>query len=429
MPDKQDIRLRSEEVQEILNHVPNWMIRWGNTLILILIIGLLLISWFVKYPDTIGTEILVTTNVPPEKIYANNRGQLDAILVADNEKVEADKIIAIIENTANYKDVILLKNTLDTLTINYKSFYFPLEKLPELFLGDVASDYALFEKNYTDYILNKELSPLSNETIANRLSLSEARSQLHILNSQKTLSEKELILVKKDLDRFETLYTKGAVSKQEYDQKQLEYLQAQRAVKSINSSVSQLRDLINNSSKNLRGTEIRKLQEENSFLTNVIQSYNQLKRSIRNWELKYVLKSSVKGKVSFLSLWNKNQTVNPGDLVFTVIPDESASFIGKIKAPAQNSGKIKKGQLVNIRLANYPYTEFGQLEGTVKSISLIPDNEGNYLIDVELPKKLITSYNKEIAFKQEMTGTAEIVTEDLRLIERFFYQLKGIFNK
>jgi len=50
------------------------------------------------------------------------------------------------------------------------------------------------------------------------------------------------------------------------------------------------------------------------------------------------------------------------------------------------------------------------------------------LIDVKLPKKIITSYNKEIEFKQEMIGSAKIVTEDLRLIERFFYQFKGVFN-
>ncbi|NVK09480.1 MAG: HlyD family secretion protein, partial [Tenacibaculum sp.] len=35
---------------------------------------------------------------------------------------------------------------------------------------------------------------------------------------------------------------------------------------------------------------------------------------------------------------------------------------------------------------------------------------------------------KKIDFKQEMQGTADIVTEDLRLIERFFYQLKNIIK-
>lgn len=57
-------------------------------------------------------------------------------------------------------------------------------------------------------------------------------------------------------------------------------------------------------------------------------------------------------------------------------------------------------------------------------IAVIPDKEGNYFINVSLPKKLITSYNKEIAFKQEMLGSAVIITEDLRLIERFLISLK-----
>jgi len=42
---------------------------------------------------------------------------------------------------------------------------------------------------------------------------------------------------------------------------------------------------------------------------------------------------------------------------------------------------------------------------------------------------LVTSYNKEIPFKQEMRGTAEIITEDLRLIERFFYQFKELVSR
>jgi hypothetical protein len=121
--------------------------------------------------------------------------------------------------------------------------------------------------------------------------------------------------------------------------------------------------------------------------------------------------------------------VNQGDLVFTIIPSENADFIAKLKTPVQNSGKIKVGQKVNIKLESFPDTEFGTLQGKVKNISLIPDAEGFYYIDVSLPSILITSYNKEIEFKQEMRGVAEIVTEDLRLIERFFYQFKELVSR
>lgn len=161
----------------------------------------------------------------------------------------------------------------------------------------------------------------------------------------------------------------------------------------------------------------------------LIELSNQLKKAIKDWEYRYVLQSNINGKVSFLNYWNTNQTVTQGDLVFTIIPSENSSFIAKLKTPARNSGKIKTGKIVNIKIENYPDTEFGVLKGTVKNISLIPDNEGLYLIDVKLPQKLITSYNKEIEFKQEMRGTAEIITEDLRLIERFFYQFKDVLKR
>ncbi|MCX2679852.1 HlyD family efflux transporter periplasmic adaptor subunit [Galbibacter sp. EGI 63066] len=52
-----------------------------------------------------------------------------------------------------------------------------------------------------------------------------------------------------------------------------------------------------------------------------------------------MLQSQINGRVTFLNFWSKNQTVNQGDLVFTVIPNENSSFIAKLKTPAQNSGK------------------------------------------------------------------------------------------
>jgi len=96
---------------------------------------------------------------------------------------------------------------------------------------------------------------------------------------------------------------------------------------------------------------------------------------------------------------------------------------------AQNSGKIKIGQEVNIRLANYPDRQFGVLKGKVKSISLTPDKEGNLLIDISLPKGLTTSYKTEIHFQQEMSGNADVITEDLRLIERLLYQFRSILKQ
>jgi hypothetical protein len=150
---------------------------------------------------------------------------------------------------------------------------------------------------------------------------------------------------------------------------------------------------------------------------------------IKDWELAYVLQSSVTGKVSFLQIWTANQTIAAGDAIFAVIPTLEKGYIGKLKAPALNSGKIEVGQAVNIRLTNFPDSQFGMLGGKIKNISLTPDKDGNLWIDVVLPKKLETSYHRIIPFQQEMSGSAEIVTEDLRLTERLLYQFRDVFRR
>ncbi len=422
------LELRSEEVQEILTAIPNWMIRWGSVLFLALILMVLAISWFVKYPDIIVSNAIITTQIPPQKEYANSTGKLDSIFVKDGQIVKPLQPLAIIENTSNYHDVLLLKNIIDTIKVNNKLFNFPIDSLPVLSLGDIDTDYALFENSYIQYLLNKQLDPFSNDAIANKYSIIELNNRLSNLQAQKKLNESELKFKRRDLERNKTLFKKGVISAMDYENKQLEYLQAERNYKNMSVSVSQIREAISNAYKTSKGTQINKTKEEMVLLKNVIQSYNQLKKSIRDWESRYVLQSSIDGKVSFLNYWTKNQNVKQGDLVFTIVPTSNSSFIARLKTPAQNSGKIKEGQKVNIRLDNYPDTEFGTLTGKVKNISLIPDSDGYYLISVSLPKKLVTSYDKEIEFKQEMRGKAEIITEDLRLLERIFYQFKEIIN-
>lgn len=424
-----NISLRSEQIQELLTAVPHWMIRWGNTLILAIIVGLLAMSWLFKYPDVIATQALITSEVPPVKKFAKTSGKLQAILVEDNQSVPAHTPLAVIENTANYEDVFFLKSVLDTLPINQKDFQFPMEQMPILFLGEIDSDYALFENNYIQYQLQKQLQPFSGETQAHNISRRELESRIRILQSQKNLNHSELMFQKTDLDRMQQLYEKGVISQQEFEKKQQGYYQAERSYINIDATISQLREALSNTRRNATNTTINKTKEEVALLKNVLQSFNQLKTAIKNWEMRYVLSAEIDGRVSFLNVWNKNQTVNQGELVFTIIPEQHAAFVAKLRCPAMNSGKTAVGQRVSIKLENFPDAEFGVLEGQISKISVVPDEEGMYLIDVDLPEKLITNYEKEIPFKYEMLGSAEIITEDLRLIERFFYQLKDVFSK
>ena len=422
-----DFQLRNEEVQEILTRVPHWLIRWGNVVVLSIVLLMLGVSWMIKYPDMISTQISITTQVPPQKILAKTSGRIEAILVADKENVAKETPLAIIENTANYNDVFLLKSCVDHFIIDKNEF--PFDKTNALQLGDIESYFAVFQKEYIADELNTKLQPYQVEGNAQSYEANQLRERLSLLESQKSINQSELELQKNDLERYETLYKKGIIATQEVEKQRLQYLQHQKNYKNLLSSVSQLKSSINDLNRNSKTTIINENKENTNLERNVIQAFYQLKKAIKDWELNYVLRSSIDGKVTFLQLWSVNQTVTSGDNVFAIIPSNETNYIGKLKAIAQNSGKIKVGQEVNIRLANYPDREFGIIKGKVKSISLTPDKDGNLLIDVSLPNGLKTSYKKDIAFQQEMSGNADIITEDLRLLERLLYQFKDVFRR
>jgi multidrug resistance efflux pump len=420
--------LRSEEVQDILTKVPHWMIRWGTVLIFAIIVMLFFVSWFVKYPDVVHTEIVITTNIPPERIVSKSSGRIEAILVKNKTLVPKNSTLAIIENTADYKDVFLLKSIVDSYDINAKKA-FPFAMLKNKQLGEIESAFAVFQKDYQAQELNENLHPFEIESRAQSSEKIQIKERLDILQQQKVINESELELQKNEIARFEVLFNKGIISAQEMELKKLGYLQAMKSYKSLLTSISQLRSSLIDNTKSSQNSHINSTKEEVNLGRSMAQSFYQLKKVIKDWELAYTLKSSVSGVVTFLQVWNENQTINVGDNVFSIIPDAKNSFVGKVKAPALNSGKIKVGQRVNIRLANYPDREFGVLKGEIKNISLVPDKDGNLLLDVALPNGLKTSYNKQIIFQQEMKGSAEIVTEDLRLIERILYQFKSIFEQ
>jgi multidrug resistance efflux pump len=427
MAKENEIELRSEEVQEILTRIPNWIIRFGSFVILMLLLVVFFVSWLVKYPDVITSPIIITTNIPPEKLIAKTSGKIETILIQDKQNVNQNTPLAVIENAANFKDVFLLKSIVDTIDIEKQLF--PFELFNNVRFGEIEQSFALFQKEYIANSLNEKLQPFKVETTAQSFEQKQLQERLHLLLSQKSINESELQIQKSDLNRYEGLYKKGVIATQEMEKQRLIYLQSQKNYQNLLSSISQLKSSINELNRSSKTTKINESKEFVVLERNVIQSFYQLKKAIKDWDLQYVFRSSINGKVSFMQIWSVNQVINSGDNMFAIIPSNENGYIGKVKAVAQNSGKIKIGQDVNIRLANYPDRQFGVLKGKVKSISLTPDKEGNLLIDISLPKDLTTSYKKEIQFQQEMSGNADIITEDLRLIERLLYQFKSMLNK
>jgi|26BtaG_2_1085354.scaffolds.fasta_scaffold00089_30 multidrug efflux pump subunit AcrA (membrane-fusion protein) len=417
--------LKSNDINEIITKMPNNLVLFGNIIVFITIMVIIILTWFIKYPDIIKSEAMITTSIPPQKIYSNVTSKIDTIFVKDKQKILPNQPISILINSADYKSVYFLKAVIDTLDIQNDISDFILINSMNWALGEIEVSFSEFESNYLQYQLYKKLNPFSNEVWANSKSLLELNNQLTELNSQHIIYNSELNFRKNKLHRSKLLFDKGIISASEYEKEHVDYLNAEGNSKNFDLQKSQIKTSINNVKNVSRATIIERENKDINLYKETLQSLQNLKRTIKDWEMKFVLQSDISGTVSFLDYWAEYQTVNKNHLIFTVTSDKNSEFIAKLKTPVRNSGKIKIGQRVNITLLNYPEAEFGSLIGNVKSISSIPDENGFYLINVSLPEKLITTYNQEIEFKQEMRGHAEIITEDLRLIEKIFHQVKN----
>ena len=247
--------------------------------------------------------------------------------------------------------------------------------------------------------------------------------------NQHAINKKELEFIKKDLKRHEQLLEKGVVSQQTYENKQISYYTALRSYENTNLMISELRESLNQTKSNSKDIGFNKQREETRLLKQVLYTFRELKKAIKDWELTYVLQSNNAGIVAFLDYWSSGQTLKEGELVFTVSPESVPYFLAKLRTPKTNAGKIKIGQKVNIKLNDYPDYEFGVLQGRVERISSVSNTDGTYVLDVRVSRDLKTTYGKHIDFKQDMQGTADIITEDLRLIERYFYQFRELFSR
>jgi len=416
---------RSDEVREVMTHIPHWIIRWGMTCIFLTVVIFLGLSWLIKYPDVLTSNVVLTTANPPARLVARASGKIMHLAYKENEQVTEGAILGIIENPANSKEVLDLINTLQAVPYADLVQDQNLDLPDNINLGELQKDYALFYRAYNELALFKKLDPVAKEIISTRQDVQEYTNLLANQQKEKSISKTEVGLVQKDYDRNVTLYKDKVIADKQLEDNERELIRTRRSFEQLETSIASTRIRLSELQKALTLLQIQNQEKQKQYELNLTEAYKTLSGALANWEQKYLLKAPVAGKLTYLKFWSSNQFVNAGDEVMVIVPDKQEAVIGKVLMPIQNSGKVKTGQKVNIYLQNFPFEEFGTVHGQVKSISLVP-KDNLYAIEITLPQGLKTSYNKNLVFKQEMQGNAEIITEDLRLMERVFYQLKSL---
>ncbi len=428
--EKKRIEIRSNEVQEILGGVPSKIVRYGIITIFLVFVLLLFFSWLFRYPDIIRSNVIVTTERPPATLLARATGQIKELFVEDNQHVTGGEIIALIENPANFIDIKELKNLtgeIQNFLIGY-DISIKIDFPKNLQLGLIQEEYSLFIKKYNDYLNFLELDyfPRINKSLEEQKRMS--RIYYDRLWIQRQIMEKDYELALSKMKRDSSLFQTNVISLQDYEKSESEMLTKKYDFEQVRTSLAEMQmDIIGVDQKiieNQKNHHDQKIKLE----LDVNEAYTNLSGAINQWELTYVLKAPIEGTVTFNKYWSENQNVREGDRVLTIIPDDAGELVGRLQLSILRSGKVNTGLKVNIKFDNYPYMEYGMVTGTIKSISAIPEDQF-YLAEITFPNGLKTNYGKTLELQNEITGTAEIITEELRLMQRFLNPLKALWRE
>jgi HlyD family secretion protein len=426
------IEIRSDEVQEIMGFIPHWIIRWGITVILLVVVFVLIGSYFFSYPDIITSTIMVTTENPPAPLVARSNGKIVELFVKDKQQVKEGDYIAVIENSSNHRHLLELKNRLEAKS-SFFTYFEGLAPVEPFFersysLGELQSIYASFLKSLDDYrhfidlgYHRKQIDSLNEQINRHNILYEQTKRQL-------ALMEEELKLSREQYQRANQLYNDKIISKSDLNIARSNSLQKEFSHEGTRSSLSNSRIRILQLEQNVLDLQFQYRNETKRLQLALNQGYENLTGRIAQWEQMYLLKAPMSGVVTFTAYWSVNQNVKAGDRVVTVIPNEGGEIIGKVVLPIQGSGKVKVGQPVNIKFTNFPHMDFGIVHGVVTSKSLVA-SDNFYSLEVELPKGLVTSYGESLPFSQEMQGIAEIITQEARLLERVLKPIKAFLDK
>ena len=416
----------SDNLQLLFGSAPSRLIRWGSFMVFIFVVLMSILGFVIRYPDIIVSRVVITTRNPPIRLTARTNGRVISKWVNDGEFVDIDQDLLLIGNEADYKDILFIIKQ-----INYENNRSSLLKEAlefaenDLQLGSVQNDFSTLTRLRKEYRILKDRTKFRLDSTSLKSQILYNQTILQSELRRLELFEDELKLIKSEYNRNSHLYSSNSIALKDFEISKRQLLSGQQLYEEYSSNITQIRLKISDFSIQLNRLLVEQESTEMQIMNELIEARNRLNFSIVEWKHKYLIRAPISGKITFSGhFWSENQTVTEGLELMTIIPTDNSEIFGRVSMPIVNSGKVAIGQRVNIFLDNYPSEEFGALEGSVSYIGLVP-GDNNYQIEVQLDyKNLTTTFGKNLAFKQELTGIAEIVTEELNLITRVFYSLK-----
>ncbi|MEJ5052796.1 HlyD family efflux transporter periplasmic adaptor subunit [Sphingobacterium sp. MYb382] len=414
--------INSEDLQEIISKPPSWLLKRGISFILLSVLLILGMSFYIKYPEMVLTEIRFTTTNSPKVIINPNNGILVRLLVKNGEIVNRNQDIAYLESTASHADVIDLLVKLKELQSKIITLAELDDNIPHgsLNLGELQGSYQSFYISLLNYQAIKEGGIYQKRRKVLQSEVGYVNEQNKRIQQTYELQRKELELAETEYEKYKQLAEKKIISSMELQQKEALLLSKRQTIPNMENSIITNRNNLLTKNREIIEVENEILEEEKKF----VQSLNSLISEAEEWKKRYVLSATVEGKLVYAGFWQENQYVKMGEELFYINPNKD-DYYGEAFIPQYEISKIEVYQQVLIKVHSYPYQEYGYLKGKVSYISDIPIKDSVFFARIDVER---TERDSLIRLKPGIHADAEIITADVSIFKRIWMNLVKSLN-
>lgn len=391
--------------------------RWGVTGFFG-VLGLILLSASViKYPEVVHAPLRLTAVDAPQSLESRIQGKLVHLPVENSQMVREGEILAWLESTANHNHILHLEETVNAIQKWLRED--SLDQLDALdtaqftSLGEIQQMFQSFEQAYREFISFLPGEFYSRQRTILIQELNYTRDLLQKLHEQKEIQQQEYDLAEREARMQRQLAENGHISAMELARSESELSCRQLPLQQTESAI--INNFISQVSKEREIMDLDKRIDEQQFM--FLQSVLLLKSAIEEWKISYLITAPFDGKVVYAGILQENQTISTGQALFFIQPDNT-NFFGELAVSQLSFGKIEQGQQVQVRFTGYPYHEYGSVFGEVNYFSDFPVQDSLFFAKVNFPDGLVTNHGREITPRNGMTAQAEIITQDMRLLER-----------
>ena len=201
----------------------------------------------------------------------------------------------------------------------------------------------------------------------------------------------------------------------EIQQAQLRWQEQQRSYKSLIHSGNLALLKSEEQLKNIE-TQITTVQSE------IFQNKSQIKSL--DLQLKQrLIAAPIDGVIFQLAIKGKGTVVQPGKMIAEIAPQRN-SLVLKAQMATTESGSLKKGMPVKIKIDAYPFQDYGVMEGKLRKISptskMTETKQGKvatYDLEIALNQTCISTSKECILLRPGDTATAEVIVRQRRVID------------